>query len=404
MNRMKILVVDDEPHVRLILEELIRSEEVYDVDGADNAFEAIEKLEKEDFDIVITDYMMPKMSGFELTSKIKTDPRLKDIMVLILTAYSEMDTKMVGYELGADDYISKPYEPMELLAKIKAFVRLKELQNQLKEGKHRLEVLNRQLEESFEGTVKLLLYFMDLRLSGASDRALYTKDICEFLAYRLGLNDSEVFNAGYAGMFCELGKVVLPDKIISKPIKELNKQEIMVYRQHPSLAQIALEGIDKLRDAGGIIKHMYENFDGTGVPDRLSKDNIPVLSRVLRISADYSFYYSRLSSSDKYKAILLIEKKARLYYDPSLIEHLKIFIDSKKSQKWDSSKKVLGVSELKDGMTLGMDLYTSSGVKLLSKNAIITKSLLAKILRYHMADPIKGSITVVDDTTVLEED
>lgn len=403
-DMMKILVVDDEPHVRLILEELIRSEEIYYVDGADNAFEAIEKLKEQQFDIVITDYMMPKMSGFDLTKKIKTDPATKDIMVLILTAYSEMDTKMIGYETGADDYISKPYEPLELLAKIKAFVRIKELQNKLREGKKQLEFLNSQLQESFDGTIRLLLYFMDLRLSGASERAQYTRDICEFLAYRLNLTEEEVFDVGYAGLLCELGKVVLPDSIIQKPSKQLARQEIQVYRQHPSLAQIALDGIDKLKNTGVIIKHIYENFDGTGFPDKLARNSIPLLSRILRLSADYAFYYSRLSSSDKYKAIVFIEKKARIYYDPSLIQYLKVFIDSKKTQKWDASKKVLSVSELRDGMTLGMDLYTSSGVKLLSKNAIITKSLLAKIIRYNMSDPIKGSIIVIDDNNRLDEE
>lgn len=122
---MKVLIVDDEVLIRDVIKEYLLLEN-YEVDEAENGLEAIEKIKTKDFDIIIMDIMMPKMDGYQACKEIK---KIKDIPMIVLSARREEFDKLLGFDLGIDDYVTKPFSPKELIARIKAVTKRQEKQN-----------------------------------------------------------------------------------------------------------------------------------------------------------------------------------------------------------------------------------------------------------------------------------
>lgn len=117
---MKVLVVDDESLIRSVIKEYLILEK-YEVIEAENGLEAIDKVNKNDIDIIIMDIMMPKMDGYTACKEIK---KIKDnIPFIFLSARSEEYDKLIGFDLGIDDYVTKPFSPRELIARIKAIIK-----------------------------------------------------------------------------------------------------------------------------------------------------------------------------------------------------------------------------------------------------------------------------------------
>ena len=120
---MRVLVVDDEKLIRDVIKEYLILENI-EVDEASNGIEAVEKVKHDDFDIIIMDIMMPKMDGYTATREIK---KLKDIPFIMLSARGEEYDKLIGFDLGIDDYVTKPFSPKELVARIKAVTKRKDV-------------------------------------------------------------------------------------------------------------------------------------------------------------------------------------------------------------------------------------------------------------------------------------
>lgn len=116
---MKILIVDDEPLIREVIKEYCTLEN-YEVLEAENGIEALEKIKTNDIDIIVLDIMMPKLDGFSTLKEIK---QIKNIPVILLSARKEEFDKLMGFDLGSDDYMTKPFSPKELIARIKAILK-----------------------------------------------------------------------------------------------------------------------------------------------------------------------------------------------------------------------------------------------------------------------------------------
>ena len=128
---MRVLVVDDEKLIRDVIKEYLLLEN-FEVEEASNGLEAVDKVKKDDFDIIIMDIMMPKMDGYTACREIK---KLKDIPFIMLSARGEEYDKLIGFDLGIDDYVTKPFSPKELVARIKAVTKRKEVVNNVFEIK-----------------------------------------------------------------------------------------------------------------------------------------------------------------------------------------------------------------------------------------------------------------------------
>jgi putative two-component system response regulator len=278
-----VLVVDDKLETVLLLRELLTSRG-YRVITAGNADEAQQALRDERPDLILLDVIMPGKSGYDLCREIKADPHTRLIPVIMITGLSDRDDRIRGIEAGADDFLSKPLYPEELFARVRSLLKLKEFTDEL--------------DNAEEVIFSLAL--------GVEARDPYTGDHCARLARyasdlgkHLGLGYDELVALKRGGYLHDLGKVTIPDSILKKNYN-LSPEEWTIMRTHPVKGEDICRPLKSLRAVLPIIRHHHEHWNGSGYPDGLQGQDIPLLARILQVVD----VYDALRTSRPYKPAL----------------------------------------------------------------------------------------------------
>jgi putative two-component system response regulator len=265
-----VLLVDDEPAVAEALERLLVSYG-YVVATARDGEEGLETLKAGRFDLVLSDVRMPNCDGFEMCRRIKRDPLTRLTPVVLMTGASEAEDRIRAIETGADDFLRKPVDPQELRARVRSLVRLKRHTDDL---------------ESAENLMLSLAMAVEAR-----DH--YTHGHCERLAEyattlgrHLGLPMEDIEALRRGGYLHDLGKIAIPDAILLKR-GPLSPDEFEVMRQHPVVGDRLCSPLHSLDRVRPIIRHHHERLDGTGYPDGIRGDQIPLLAQILAVADIY---------------------------------------------------------------------------------------------------------------------
>jgi putative two-component system response regulator len=261
-----VLVADDDTATRNLLSGLLKTQG-YRVIGAQDGQEALDFLLTHNPAVALLDVMMPKMTGFEVCLAARTNPETRLIPIVLLTGLSSTDDRIRGITCGADDFLSKPVNAEELVARVKSLVRLKEFTNEL---------------ESAEQVLFSLVLSIE-----AKDP--YTKDHCNrlsrysvALAERLGLPSHLCRALHLAGIVHDVGKVAVPEHILLKT-GPLTPEERKIMEQHPIVGERICAPLKSLRHVLPIIRHHHEKLNGSGYPDGLKGEEIPLTARILQI-------------------------------------------------------------------------------------------------------------------------
>src|SRR6201984_2732371 len=261
-----ILVADDQAANRELLEELLTPQGCKVVTVPDGAA-ALEELTRAQFDLVLLDVMMPHLTGFEVCEKIKNNPDTYLIPVIMITALSDKQDRIEGIRVGADDFLSRPVDRTELLARVRSLLKLKQRTDELE----RAESVLFSLAQSIEG------------------KDPYTHGHCERLAEysarlgeQLGLPEDQVTALRRAGIVHDVGKIAVPDAILLKPGR-LTPDEWTIIREHSVVGERICAPLKSFRLVLPIIRHHHEKLDGSGYPDGLRGESIPITARVLQI-------------------------------------------------------------------------------------------------------------------------
>jgi len=261
-----ILVVDDQEPNRELLDELLTAQGFKVITVPDGASAFLE-LTRTQVDLVLMDVMMPNLSGFEICDKIKSNPETCLIPVVLITALSEKEDRIEGIKAGADDFLTRPVDRTELLARVRSLLRLKQRTDELE----RAEAVLFTLARSIEGKDPYTHGHCE-RLSEGSTR----------LGAHLGLAEDEVTALRRAGVVHDIGKVAVPDAILLKPGK-LTEDEWKLMREHSVVGERICAPLKSFRLVLPIIRHHHEKLDGSGYPDGLRGDAIPMTARILQI-------------------------------------------------------------------------------------------------------------------------
>ncbi|MCC6435897.1 MAG: response regulator [Acidimicrobiales bacterium] len=385
-----ILLVDDDPttlaHFKAVLEHEPALRVATAINGRDGLARARELLP----DLIISDYMMPEMDGFEFCQRVKQEPALEGCLFVVLSGFTDTSLKVRGLNLGVDDYLTKPIEIPELIARVRASLRIKRLQDELRNGKSELERLHGELGDSFDGLLHLLIHLVDLGLPGAADRGRRLTALARQVGERFEVPVELLADLELAAQLHEVGKVVdAAHHALGAPAQP--------DWHYAVVTGSLLEQVARLRGASELIGGMFENWDGTGMPNRFVSGQIPLRARILRITTD--FY--RLVDGDGRRgglapdaAIEVLKEHSGTWYDPLAVVHLESIVLDRPRSEWRTSRMQVGVDQLHEGMVLAADLSTSSGVKLLAKGATVTASMLDVIQRRHLADPIIDGVWI----------
>jgi putative two-component system response regulator len=385
-----VLLVDDDPTTLAHFHAVLAHEPALRVATAVNGTDGLARARELHPDLIISDYQMPEMDGFEFCRHVKSDPSLEGVLFVVLSGFSDTTLKVKGLNLGVDDYLTKPIEVAELIARVRASLRLKRLQDQLREDKVEVERLHGQLGASFDGLLHLLIHLIDLGLPGAGDRGRRLARLARQLAERFEVPSGLIEDLELAAQLHEIGRVVDAAHHAAGGTPQPDWHYAVV-------SASLLEQVIRLKGAAELVGGIFENWDGTGMPNHFVSGQIPLRARILRVAVDFDRAVDgdgRESRRDPTSVIEAMHDHQGTWYDPLALVHLESIVLDRPKEEWQATRTQVSVEQLEIGMVLAADLCTSSGVKLLAKGTTITRSMLDVIQRRHLADPIINSAWV----------
>lgn len=324
---MKILLVDDDSKSLDLLEAILLPQG-YGIVRCCDGKAALEIIEKEDIDLVLSDVIMPGISGFELTETIKAK---KKVPVILLTSLREKEDVIKGFESGADEFLFKPYIKEELLLRVRNVGRLKEYQDtlrqrvnkrtaHLKETLRKIGALNREM-------IFRLLTAAEYRDDETGRHIIRVSKYSKVIAESMGFERKFLELIEVAALMHDLGKVGIPDKILLKPGK-LTAEEFEIMKTHTTIGAKILEGskIPLIVMAQNIALNHHEKWDGSGYPRGIKGEDIPIAGRIVALSD----IFDALTTRRPYKPAFPWEKSIEIIKEEENNHHL----DSKVTEEF----------------------------------------------------------------------
>jgi len=309
-EKATILLVDDEP-INLKLYKAFLDPFPYETILAQDGFEALEKIEKNDIDLILMDVMMPGKTGFEVCSQLKSREETRLIPIVLITGLNDLDSRVKGMESGADDFLSKPVNRPEFLARTKSLLRNKKLNNRL---------------TSIENVLFSLANAVEAKDQYTQGHTIRVATLAMTLGEKMGLTDKELEALRIGGMLHDIGKIGIPEHILNKP-GPLDPKEWELMKTHSVIGYNICKPLGhSLGSALDVIRYHHEKMDQSGYPDGLEGSQIPTTARIMAVVDIFDALTSERSyrpALGQKKAIQLLEKEAiEGKLDGEVLKHL----------------------------------------------------------------------------------
>jgi putative two-component system response regulator len=261
-----VVIADDTESIRVLFTKLLTSVG-YDVIAVADGAAALEAVERYQPDVVLLDVAMPELDGLEVCRRLKNDPATRLTPVVLVTGLSEIADRIEGIEAGADDFLSKPVHPHELCARVRSLARLKHCINEL---------------DSAEAAFMALALTIEARDPSTNGHCERLAGHAVALGRALGLEDDDLDALHRGGILHDVGKVGVPDAVLLKP-GPLTAEEFAVMKRHTEIGDTLCAPLQSLRRVRPIVRHHHERLDGSGYPDALRGDDVPLLAQIIGI-------------------------------------------------------------------------------------------------------------------------
>ena len=341
-----VLVVDDNEMNRDMLVRRMRPMG-YVVDVACDGGQALEILKSRAFDLVLLDIMMPVMDGYEVLKEMKADQQLKTIPVIMITAIDDASSAARCIDMGAEDYLTKPFDPTLLRARVSACLERKHLHDQETRHRAQIEEYNIHLEERVRQQVEVITssqlgaIFAMSKLAESRDPETgehleRMREYCKVLSQHLSklpkyqsiIDDAFVSNIYAASPLHDIGKVGIDDAVLLKPGK-LTPQEWVIMKTHPMIGADTLREVDREHPGNELIRMgieiaegHHEKWDGSGYPHGLRGEDIPLVARILALGDVYDALTSKRCYKDAFsheKSRAIVEEGNGSHFDPEVV-------------------------------------------------------------------------------------
>jgi putative two-component system response regulator len=341
----KVLIVDDSPINLKILEQLLKTD--YDLVRAASGEECLLRVRDSAPDLVLLDIMMPGIDGYETCRRIKSGPLGEFTPVILVSVKASTAERLQGYAAGADDYVVKPFDHAELLAKVRIHFRLRSAMEGLWTANSRMRQFNEELEQIVQQRTSEIVGTRDVAVFALAKLAesrdpetgehlermrnycrVLAAELCASGAYDHAVDEEFVDTIYQSSPLHDIGKVGIPDAILLKPGR-LTEEEFEIMKRHATIGAEALQEAMRHSQSGGFLsmaiqisRHHHERFDGRGYPDKLAGQDIPLAARICAL-ADV---YDALTSVRVYKpafapevARRMIEEEEGRHFDPVVV-------------------------------------------------------------------------------------
>ena len=279
-RRSRVLVADDTESVRSLFRKLLLADG-HDVVSAADGAAALDAVQEHMPDVILLDVSMPRMDGLEVCRRLKSDPATRLTPVVLVTGQADLSDRIRGIEAGADEFLSKPVHPHELRARVRSLTRMKHLIDELDSA-----------EAAFM-TLALTIEARDPSTNGHCER-LATLSVQLGRALNLSTEDlAELHRGGYLH---DVGKIGVPDSVLLKP-GPLTPEEFDLMKRHPDIGDSLCAPLQSLRRVRPIVRYHHERIDGSGYPEGLRGDEVPLLAQIVGVVD----VYDALTSARSYR-------------------------------------------------------------------------------------------------------
>ncbi|OEJ68996.1 HD domain-containing phosphohydrolase [Magnetovibrio blakemorei] len=328
IRNARILVVDDNFTNVTLLTNLLEAEGYVHVIGVTDPREAVALYQAEPFDLVLLDIRMPHMNGYEVIQTLKSMANGNIAPIMVLTAQTDMDTKLKALEAGAQDFLHKPFERVEALIRIRNMLEVRLLHNQVRQQnedlEHKVQERTHELEETRLEVVRRLGRAAEYKDNETGMHVVRMSKIAELLGRAIGMSEEDVKLLLHASPMHDIGKIGIPDSVLLKPGK-LDPAEWEVMKTHAQIGiEILGDHVSPLMQMARMVAYSHhEKWDGSGYPRALKGDAIPLVGRITAV-ADV---FDALTSERPYKKAWIIEDAAQfikdqsgIHFDPAIVE------------------------------------------------------------------------------------
>ncbi|WP_432740320.1 HD domain-containing phosphohydrolase [Methylobacter sp. G7] len=348
-----ILFVDDEDNVLKALRRLFHHEH-YVTYFASSGAEGLAVLRQNPVDLIISDMRMPEMNGAEFLAQVVM--QWPETIRILLTGNADLESTIAAINKGRIyNYCNKPWNDEELKVlvhdaleqkrllekqgRLSAFISqrnkaLKELNQQLEEkvdhssqslknSMQNLDLANKSLTKHYNNFIRIFSRNIEMRPGIKNGQSKYIVEKALLITQQLGLSTEDRKNIIYAGLLLQIGKISLPDNLLAEPFDAMSPANKLRYCQHAVEGEALLNEFSQLKTAAILIRHQYERYNGLGCPDGLSRQKIPLGSRILTVVSDYVAYLDGSMTGEVMSVKDVINKlmiRKGSYYDPDIID------------------------------------------------------------------------------------
>lgn len=317
MDKKLIYIIDDSKTILKYAESVLIGS--YRVSLFENGLQALEQMRLMPPDLVLLDINMPQMDGYTVFRRMRDSSELKKIPVIFLTADTKQESEVMGLEMGAMDYITKPFAPLVMQCRIARILELDELHKHLEQM---VEAKADELQKIFIQSITTITYAVDAKDRYTKGHSVRVAQYCLALAKKLSWSKQDCMNLYYTALMHDIGKIGIPDTILNKPVK-LTDEEYRLIRSHTTMGANILRPITMVPQICDGAKYHHERYDGKGYPFGLKGDDIPYVARIIGIADAYDAITSnRIYEKAQVKdyAVNELKKGRGTQFDPYLTD------------------------------------------------------------------------------------
>jgi len=442
MDMAKILYVDDDQDLTQIYTRFLEGES-YSLKTADDAEEGLVIALDFKPDLIISDVAMPGMDGLEFCRRVRASDVLKDVIFMLVSGIDvEPRDVVAGLGAGADEYLVKPFSRDELVARIGTLMRIKDLKEraenadsflkdelrnrdileaslaELKEefaderealsgalkqvaslvgerqkAVERADAMEAQASETLRTCVGLLVSAMDAKPGFKRGHGADVARLSVAMADELGVEGEKRLHLEQAARLHELGLLFVSEELAVKNPLDYTDSEVDFLSRHPERAGRLLAKVAGLEDTARIVRHLFEQIDGSGTPKGLKKDAIPLASRIIAVADAWETLTAWPGGGNERDRLYRLEEEAGTRFDPRVVHCLRTCL-GRKPETEVGGRVEMNVFDVKPGMVLASAIYTAKGAMLLPEDTVLTGEYIRQIARYNRIDSLEETVFI----------
>lgn len=380
--------------LKKVIERIFRKSPIFTVDDGVECWDLIQKFN--DLMIIVANYLEDQYLTEQLVKNIREaeNPNIRNIFVIFITANSNVELNFKALQVGADDFINKPFLIDEVIAKFQNAYRIMHLYKTIEFHTKTIDELKEELRKDTWRMRDLLYLFECLRIPDGAERINRITEIALWIANEYDPKDEKLQSLiKDAAKLCFIGRLHLPERNIAEIPTQNGYLKNEKMEKIPIFAKEIFSFFRSYEDVANVVIHIYENYDGSGLPDKLEKGNIPLASRILRVVIDYDDYFQQ-KKYETNKIVAMLEAESRRLYDFRVVVLLDQYLAYRASMLKVPTERPIEIDELKEGMTLARNIVTDSGLKIAVAGTLLNTDAVERIQTIAKTEPIIGKVYI----------